>query len=73
MMESVMTSIDHELSLEHLDQVSGGIGPVAMWLIGVAGGVVGNAIYDGLKSGELTKGIDPVGMAQQYANQQKGR
>ncbi|QOZ34439.1 class IIb bacteriocin, lactobin A/cerein 7B family [Bradyrhizobium sp. CCBAU 53421] len=66
-------NIDRELSLDQLEQASGGVGPIVMWLVGVAGGVVGNAIYDGLKSGDLQKGIDPVGMAQQYANQQKGR
>lgn len=65
-----MTTINavSELSLNDLDLVSGG-GPVGnlLW------GIVGNALYDLAKSGELTKAVNPVQMAQQYANQQKGR
>ncbi|MDE2332010.1 MAG: hypothetical protein KGK16_14675 [Bradyrhizobium sp.] len=55
------------LSLDDLEQVSGG-GPADLFW-----GVVGNALYDLAKSGDLTKAINIKDMAQQYANQQKGR
>ncbi len=57
-----------ELSIADLDRVSGGS---PLLDAAISFGV--NLLYDLAKSGELTKAVDPVGMAQQYANQQKGR
>ncbi|MGY3534506.1 hypothetical protein [Bradyrhizobium sp. USDA 4452] len=63
-----MPSINHELSLDNLEQVSGGNPALVAFGLGVLAGVIGNAVYDGLKSGAITApACGLMGSAGKYA------
>ncbi|WP_439925288.1 hypothetical protein [Nitrobacter sp. JJSN] len=58
-----------ELSSEELELVSGGV----LGLDDVVGGILIALAYDTLKEAHVFDPLNPVKMAQDYGNQQKGR